>query len=455
MKYLYALPSSILIFFLIMALLTVLIQVVNSSFYILIKPKKRNKIMCYIFNIGLILYYAIICGVIASVQRHLTESTIYFDYYLVIRYISISLSVVMILNIVINRSYRDIGILVISIITLPIFENVFMSFYKYIYLVGIMYGFIYAIYISLSLYEYHKNNITTLSIKEALDLLPIGICLANKKNRIIFNNKTMIDILKYNDIESRIKVIDLWDEIKKKDSIFDDDNTALLRCNSDAFMVVLEKANDLEYQIKATNVNAEYEILDEIIKANLKLEEQEKALKDYIVKIEEIERQKSLLRVKGRIHDVFAQRLSIIHQYLDNEDIKNISNDEIKKLLIDMTKDIKEENKLSYDDIKNNIISSYALIGMKIEFIGEFSGSKKQNAILKIVREAATNALRHGGAGELKVVGSDSEVVITNNGEEPSAIKEGNGIKNMKFIAKENMLELEIAYNPYRIIIKL
>ena len=53
-------------------------------------------------------------------------------------------------------------------------------------MVCIMYHFIYTLYLSLSMYEYHKNNITTLSIKEALDFLPIGICRADKKNRIIF-----------------------------------------------------------------------------------------------------------------------------------------------------------------------------------------------------------------------------------------------------------------------------
>ena len=261
----------------------------------------------------------------------------------------------------------------------------------------------------------------------------------------------MSNILKYNDIDPRIKVIDLWDEIKNKDEIFDDENTALLKYNEEAFMIVLDKTNDLEYQIKATNISAEYEIIDEIINANTKLEEQEKSLKDYIVKIEEIERQKSLLRVKGRIHDVFAQRLSIIHQYLDNEDIKNISNEEIKRLLIDMTKDIKEDNEASYDDVKNSIISSYELIGMKIEFVGNFDDNP---AILKIIREASTNALRHGGATELKVVCENNIITITNNGVEPALIKEGNGIKNMRFIAQENKLDLEILTKPYRIIIK-
>ncbi len=454
MKYLYSLPSSIIIFSIIIALTTLLLQVVNASIYLLVKPKRKNKVISYIYIVNLILYFMIICGVIASVQRHLTEGIIYFDYYYVIRYFIITITITGILNVIFNRSYLSLSIVFTSIILLPVFENVFKDGYKYIYVICIMYHFIYTLYFSLSLYDYHKKNITTLSIKEALDLLPIGICLADKKNRIIFNNKTMQNILNYNGIESRIKVIELWDEIKKQDTIFDDFNSAVLKYNDDTFMIVLEKANDLEYQIKATNINAEYEILDEIINANLKLEEQEKALKDYVVKIEEIERQKSLLRIKGRIHDVFAQRLSIIHQYLDNEDIKNISNEEIKKLLIDMTKDIKEENELGYEDTKNNIISSYELIGMKIVFNGDFKENSKWNSILKIVREAATNALRHGGATELIVDNRDNVIYITNNGEEPTVIKEGNGIKNMKFIAQENKLSLELKLNPYTIIIK-
>ncbi len=454
MKYLYSLPSSIIVFGIIIALFTLLLQVVNTSIYMLMRPKKNNKIISHIFNLNLILYFMIVCGVIASIERHLTEGIIYFNYYYVIRYFMLTITIFGVLNVIFNRSYKDLIIVVISIILLPVFEGVFKESYKYIYIICVVIEFIYTIDLSLSLYQYRKNNITTLSIKEALDSLPIGICFSDKKNRIIFNNKTMINILNYNDIESRIKVIDLWDEIKKKDTIFDDSNTALLKYNDDTFMVVLEKANDAEYQIKATNVNAEYEILEEIIKANLKLEEQEKALKDYIVKIEEIERQKSLLRVKGRIHDVFAQRLSIIHQYLDNEDIKNISNEEIKKLLIDMTKDIKEENELGYEDTKNNIISSYELIGMKIIINGDFKENSKWNAILKIVREAATNALRHGGATELVVDNKDNVIYITNNGEEPTIIKEGNGIKNMKFIAQENKLSLELKLNPYTIIIK-
>ena len=88
---------------------------------------------------------------------------------------------------------------------------------------------------------------------------------------------------------------------------------------------------------------------------------------------------------------------------------------------------------------------------MEIVFVGEL---KESNAILKIIREAATNALRHGGATKLTVETLNGVVTITNNGTEPKVLKEGNGIKNMKFIAKENEFDIEFLLNPYRIIVK-
>ena len=450
MKYIYSLPSSILVLMILLSLSFLIIQIVNTFFSFV---NRRNNIIKNIFNVSLILYFALVLGVIASVQRHLTEYIFSVDYYIVIRYLSILFIIITIIEIIINKSYLNIILLITSILLLPFFEYVFKNAYAYLYISFIIIYFIYALYHLLESLEYMKNNVTIMSIKEALDSLPIGICLANKKNKIIFNNITMEKILKYNGIDSRIKVIDLWKEIKNKDEIFiDDNNNAILKYEDDVYMIVLDKSNNI-YQIKASSVKAEYEIIEKIIEANNHLEAQENELKNNILKIEEVEKQKSLLRIKGRIHDVFAQRLSIIHQYLDNEDIKSISTEEIKKLVTSMTRDIKEENQLSNEDIRSNIISTYELIGMKINFVGEIN-KEKENIILKIVREAATNALRHGGATTLDVVTNDNITTITNNGISPSVIKEGNGIKNIKFIAQENKLTVEFKLNPYQIIIK-
>jgi len=451
MRYLYSLPLSILVFLVILLLTTLIIKIIVTFIKILIR---KENIIDNIFDISLMLYFSTILGVVASVLRHITERTYSFDYYLIIRYMAIIPIIIGIINIIINKKYKDILMIITMIILLPIFDNIFNDNYKYLFLIISLYYFIYCLYDSLSLYEYLKHNITYMSIKEALDSLPIGIILANNKNKIIFNNIMMINILKFNDIDSRIKVIDLWNLIKEKDLMFSEFDLALLKYNEEYYMLNLNKNQDFKYQIKATNVTIEFEAINEIIKANHILLEQENILKEYLDKVEEVENEKSLIRIKGRVHDVFAQRLSIIHQYLDNEDIKNIDTKKIKELLMSMTSDIKEENDISLSDVKENIISTFKLVGMDIVFDGDLVNKTKEGAILKIIREGATNALRHGMATRMDVLIENDVVTITNNGKNPSTIKEGNGIKNMRFISRENDLILEILLNPYRIIIK-
>ena len=100
MKYIYSLPSSILVLMVLLALATLIIQIIITYISFV---NRRNGIIKNIFNLSLVLYYAVILGVIASVLRHLTEHTFSFDYYLVIRYLTIPLIIIMMVEIIKNK----------------------------------------------------------------------------------------------------------------------------------------------------------------------------------------------------------------------------------------------------------------------------------------------------------------------------------------------------------------
>ena len=82
MRYLYSLPGSLTLFLILIGLLTIFTQIAYVSFSILVKPNKKKPLISHIFNISLLLHALIICGVVASVKRHVTEGIIVFDYYL-------------------------------------------------------------------------------------------------------------------------------------------------------------------------------------------------------------------------------------------------------------------------------------------------------------------------------------------------------------------------------------
>ena len=119
-----------------------------------------------------------------------------------------------------------------------------------------------------------------------------------------------------------------------------------------------------------------------------------------------------------------------------------------------ITEDIKDNN-LEYESFIEGIKESYGMIGMEIEFIGNFDSINHFATILKIVREAATNALRHSKASKLTVKLDNNTIIISNNGSNPKEIKYGNGLNGMMFEAKEVGYSIDILNNPFRIIIHL
>ncbi len=451
---LYNLEFIILTILIIILLIAFVISLINIAFIIRIENIKKSIInVIYYFSITFSIF--LVLEMVSSVSRHLTSYIIVTDYYLVFRYFIILPILISIVYAIISKKYLAL-LNVIYFFVLPFFDDIFGINYSIIIIILSVYSLANVIFILVS-YIYNRNTkITEYSIKEALDKLPLGVIISDYNKRIIFINGMMKNILEYNNISSRIKLLDLWNEVKGLDTVFRNFDYAILQYNDMYYMFSFDnivKDNRSYYQIICSEITNEINTLEEIKKINKELEEQGIQLKEYISKLENLEREKALIRIKTKIHDVLAQRLSIIHQYLDNDNI-NIDINELKKLINEMFEDIKGDN-LEYESLLEGIKKSYGMIGMEINFIGNFDSINHFGSILKIVREAATNALRHSKATKLNVVLENNTITISNNGSNPKEIKYGNGLNGMMFEAKEVGFDLDIVNDPFRIIIHL
>ena len=455
MKSMYSIPFSILSI-LILILVAAFIFSILLLTLVIKSDKLRGNVLFVIFCSALIVDTVIPLEMAASVGRHFAEGIIIFDFNNIFRYFIIIPMIISILFAIMNKKYYEIIFPLFLIPLFPFFDNLFKEYYI-IYFIAISL-FISSRNILLFWHNIRKygSRINQFSIKETLDGLPLGIIMTDYEKRIIFINETMNKILNYNNISSRIKTDLIWKEIKSKDNVFLNANLSLLNYQDRYYMFSFDKVintNGEYYQIKCSDITGEYNILEEIKEKNEHLKEQGEEISQYISKLEDIEREKSLLRIKSKVHDVLAQRLSIIHQFLDNNS-NIIKIDELKKLIEEMFDDI-TSNDIEADSMIEGIIASFGMIGMQIIFDGDFSNIKEINSVLKIIREAATNALRHGQATKLFVSKKDLKIVITNNGIEPTELKLGNGLKGMKFIAEESGFNLDIYKNSFRIVITL
>lgn len=154
--------------------------------------------------------------------------------------------------------------------------------------------------------------------------------------------------------------------------------------------------------------------------------------------IEEIEKQKEVLALKSKLHDILGQRLFILHHILNSIDGQNFDLKHIKQLLSSMLVEMENEEINGEKSMQNSIVSAFEMVGFKIVFDGELpKDAHVAKVITKIVRECATNAIRHANATALFVNISKNKIEITDNGKVSfKSFSEGTGIKGMRLASE-------------------
>lgn len=138
-----------------------------------------------------------------------------------------------------------------------------------------------------------------------------------------------------------------------------------------------------------------------------------------------------------RAHDILGQRLSVLIRVIQNEDIldKDLLKSLSKGLLAELR--LEKDEALPHEELKR-IEEVFSAIGIKIKFQGPLPDkTQKAYLFLDIIRESATNAVRHALATEINIKAelkdNKYQLTIINNGYPPkSPIIPGNGIKWMK-----------------------
>jgi len=176
---------------------------------------------------------------------------------------------------------------------------------------------------------------------------------------------------------------------------------------------------------------------------NKEIKEKNKLLEDNIEKtlwtmenMEEIEKEKSLQKLKSKYHDIIGQNLSILHQYLisnkntkeDIEDIKFM----INKMFVDI-----EDTENPFLNLEN-LIKVHKNLGIDVVIRGALPDDEEKGIVFfEIIREAVTNAIKHANSNKISIYITQNEeittMIINNNGRKPNeTIIEHDGIKGMR-----------------------
>lgn len=327
---------------------------------------------------------------------------------------------------IINKNITDYALEYIVSITILIAlfmqESISRNRLFIIALLGIIYEIISLIYMYFRYYK--KETITDFSIKKVIDECEFGILVLKGKRAKLINNK-MYEILD----KLNIKKDYITNIIKQ--SIDQLDKNYCVKVEDKYYVFVINNNEIITFDI-----TEEYKLHQKLNGQNKKLKENNKKILLSIDNIEELEKEKNLLKLKNKYHDILGQNLSILQQYLNKENITQENFEEIKFMIQKMFIDIEDTDDTNAN--LENLIKIHKKNGTDIIIDGKLPQNKETAKVFfEIIREATTNAIIHAGSSKvfvnIKETLEETYMIITNDGRKPNEfITENQGIKDMR-----------------------
>ena len=327
---------------------------------------------------------------------------------------------------IINKNITDYALEYIVSITIFIAlfmqESISRNSLFIIAILSIIYEIISLTYMYFKYYK--KETMTDFSIKKVIDECEFGILVLKSKKAKLINNK-MYEILD----KLNIKKDYITNIISQ--SIDQLDKNYCVKVEDKYYVFVINNNEIITFDI-----TEEYKLHQKLNGQNKKLKENNKKILLSIDNIEELEKEKNLLKLKNKYHDILGQNLSILQQYLNKENITQENFEEIKFMIQKMFIDIEDTDDTNAN--LENLIKTHKKNGTDIIIDGKLPQNKETAKVFfEIIREATTNAIRHAGSSKvfvnIKETLEETYMIITNDGRKSNEfITENQGIKDMR-----------------------
>ena len=317
------------------------------------------------------------------------------------------------------------------------------------------------LFITIVLIRNRKNTISKMSIKEAFDDLPCGICFyeASGVTRLVNSKRNDFSIRITGEylLNGKKFISILTDENIKRNSLSHQEEEEYIISLDDHVYSFRRREHQLSdkslYEIIATDITRKHQLSRELNKKNKELSSFNKRMRQYGETIEELTIEKETLSAKRNIHDKLGKLLILSRQSLDKdrtEEEKEVLLSTWKNTLIAFESMKENESNDTYDEL----FKAAKDIGINIIFCGRRPESRKGKKIAaKAIIECMTNTIKHAKGNEVYVSFKERnrfiEIQITNNGEQPKEeIKEGGGLSSLRLLIEREGGSMKIISFP-------
>lgn len=322
-------------------------------------------------------------------------------------------------------------------------------------------------------FTYQRSHITRLSIMESMKSLPDGILYSDAYGDILFMNDKMRFCLRQLEMPTDLsdanslcrELISRGTRLNALKPDLGSMSTSIALSSTMVCLFVFDETTirNRKYQrVISYDITEKAKLAQKIEEANSRLEETAVEIVDSISVLRSIAETQAMLQMHSRVHDIIGQRLSIVHRLLESENYSDESILYMQPLLKGILKDLLPASTLSPEEDLSLMRTTLGMAGVTLSFRGKLPDEESvAKAMVSIVREAATNAVRHAQALNIAasvaiqaVDGGETgkaiaKLVITNDGLASKAIiREGSGIKGMRRAAERAGGRLHVISHP-------
>lgn len=301
--------------------------------------------------------------------------------------------------------------------------------------------------------EQARHSTSRLLVSEVVAKMPAGVLVAETSGAVRLMNDAMREQLRWLGLPG-----DLGDGQGSRASMASasvapsssspsppktqgDSPERVVQIGSGEYRLFSERTVPLEGQrvrmVLSVDVTEEQQVNEQMQHVNEALTVAGAELQERLKTLDIVAREESLAKVRSRVHDIIGQRLSILHRYLEDGAAPGVKMGVITSLLSGLMDDLVQDRNVGQDEELEGIISAFSLVNVRSEMEGSLPGEEVvAAAFVGIVREAITNAVRHGQAEHVHVRMTDDDGVwqlrIENNGVPPREVpgeggREGEG----------------------------
>ena len=339
----------------------------------------------------------------------------------------------------------DIAAAAASALVLPAAERAPYIYFPAAFMLSLAILLLRAVLCGRTYYRDLRTNISSLSIKRAIDALHTGILFARRNGTILLVNRRMQKLL-YSltgEMPYRGKsFVDLRQcEAPGADAerLTLDDRLVYRFPNGKVWMFAYTELENCGgcIQTTASDVTELWNVTEKLRQQSALLEEQSESLRRTLSELELLRRDEELIRLRSSAHDLMGQRLSVLLRLL--RESRKPSPEQLSAMADDLMGELRaKDESIGPEEELSRMTELYAGLGVKLSVDGTLpKDAERARLAVEIIREAVNNAVLHGFAENIYAAFLREEnsfgVRVSNDGLPPAGpIEEGGGLGGMR-----------------------